>query len=232
MGTSAFVPAIPFVMERFDVGREVAILGVSIYVLGVLIGPVFAAPLSELYGRRPVYWVTMPLLLVFTAVAASASNVAVLMIFRFLAGLGGSGALAVGAGIDITQVAHWPLLNVIGSLADIWHPHSLARAGLFYILTPFLGPVLGPLIGAYIIGEYHEWRLALWVQMMIAAPVSIMALFISETSYSRIQYLHNKQQGVIASHQANVKGLLLRKLRTAITRPLHMMFVEVNPLCP
>ena len=88
-------------MERFNVGREVAVLGVSLYTLGFTIGPILAAPLSELYGRRPVYWVTMPLLLVFTAIAASSDNFVVLIIFRFLSGFGGSGALAVGAGMHL-----------------------------------------------------------------------------------------------------------------------------------
>lgn len=87
-------------MERFNVGREVAVLGVSMYTLGFTIGPILAAPLSELYGRRPVYWTTMPLLLIFTAIAASSNNITVLIIFRFLAGFGGSGALAVGAGMN------------------------------------------------------------------------------------------------------------------------------------
>jgi MFS family permease len=88
-------------MERFKVGREVAVLGVSFYTLGFTIGPILAAPLSELYGRRPVYWTSMPLLLIFTAIAASSNSIAVLIIFRFLAGFGGSGALAVGAGMGL-----------------------------------------------------------------------------------------------------------------------------------
>ena len=96
-------------MKRFGVGREVAVLGVSLYTLGFTMGPVLAAPLSELYGRRPIYWTTMPLLLVFTAVAASSNHIVVLMIFRFLAGFGGSGALAVGAGMN---TSYHPILTV------------------------------------------------------------------------------------------------------------------------
>ena len=40
----------------------------------------------------------MPMLLVFTAIAASSNSIVVLILFRFLAGFGGAGALAVGAG--------------------------------------------------------------------------------------------------------------------------------------
>jgi MFS family permease len=86
-------------MKEFNVAREVAVLPLSLYTLGFTVGPIIAAPLSELYGRRSVYWTTLPLLLAFTAISGSANNIAVLIIFRFLAGVGGSGSLAVGAGM-------------------------------------------------------------------------------------------------------------------------------------
>lgn len=69
----------------------------------------------------------------------------------------------------------------------------------------------------------------MWVIMMIATPIALMALFMSETSHSRILYLRSKKQGVKAPHRTGDTRLLLRKLRTGFIRPLHMMFVEVNP---
>jgi hypothetical protein len=101
------------------------------------------------------------------------------------------------------------------------------RAALFFIMAPFLGPALGPLTGAYIIDEYdNNWRWSMWVVMIIAAPIAIMALFMSETSASRILYLRMKKAGFKAPHQSGDTLLLLRKLRQAFIRPLHMMFVE------
>ena len=94
-------------------------------------------------------------------------------------------------------------------------------------MTPFLGPALGPLTGAYIIDEYHDnWRFSMWVIMMIASPVSVMALFMSETSHSRILYLRTKKEGIKMPRKTGDTLLLLRKLRTGFIRPLHMMFVE------
>ena len=101
VGTSTYVPVLTLVMKRFNVSREVAVLPLSLYTLGFCIGPSIAAPLSELYGRRNVYWTTLPLLLIFTAIAGSANNIPQLLVFRLLAGIGGSGALAIGAGMSI-----------------------------------------------------------------------------------------------------------------------------------
>lgn len=78
--------------------QEVALLSISLYTIGCAIGPLIGAPLSEIYGRRAVYWFTLPWLMVFTAGAGVARNLQTLLVCRFIAGLGGSGGLAVGAG--------------------------------------------------------------------------------------------------------------------------------------
>lgn len=99
VGTSAYFPALPLVMKAFQVSRETAMIPFTLYSLGFTIGPLLCAPLSELYGRRIIYWTTLPLFAIFFSIAASTNHFAVLVIFRFLAGIGGSGSLAVGAGL-------------------------------------------------------------------------------------------------------------------------------------
>lgn len=54
--------------------------------------------MSELYGRRIVYWTIMPILLIFIAISGAANSFGLLVAARFIAGFAGSGALAVGAG--------------------------------------------------------------------------------------------------------------------------------------
>lgn len=66
----------------------------------------------------------------------------------------------------------------------------------------------------------------MYVVLLIAAPIAIMALFMSETSKSRILYLKEKSPGVKVAHKTGDTRLLLRKFRQAFIRPLHMMFVE------
>ncbi|TAQ86138.1 hypothetical protein B7494_g5538 [Chlorociboria aeruginascens] len=212
VATSAYVPAIPLVMKEFNVVREIAVLPLSLYTLGFIVGPILAAPLSELYGRRSVYWTTLPLLLIFTAISGASNNIPLLIVARLLAGIGGSGTLAVGA----------------GTIADLWDRQKHGgRAALSYIIAPFLGPALGPLIGAYIINEYHnDWRYSMWVVAMIAAPIAIAALFMKETSKSRILRLREKKSSAKVARETGDTRLLLRKLRLAFIRPLHMMLIE------
>lgn len=51
-GSSIITPALPEIAEEFGISRTVAILSLTLYVLGLGFGPVFAAPISETYGRE------------------------------------------------------------------------------------------------------------------------------------------------------------------------------------
>lgn len=52
---SAVVTAnIPGVADEFGVSEEVALLSVSLFVVGFGVGPMMFAPLSEIYGRRVI----------------------------------------------------------------------------------------------------------------------------------------------------------------------------------
>ncbi|KAH6707861.1 putative polyamine transporter 4 [Leptodontidium sp. MPI-SDFR-AT-0119] len=211
IGTSAYTPAIPIVMKRFNVEREVALLPLSLYTFGFVVGPMVAAPMSEIYGRRIVYWIAMPLSMTFTAIAGSANNFPLLVVMRLLAGMSGSGPLAIGA----------------GTISDIWDRKNSGKAALGYVMAPFLGPALGPLTGAYIIDQYnHNWRFSQWVVLFIAGPIFILSLFMEETMKSRILYLRAKKTTGKAPRKEGDTHLLLSKLARAITRPIHMMFRE------
>ena len=71
---------------------------VSVYLLGFAFGPLLVAPLSELYGRMPVYHISSVLFLVFTVACAVSNSLNMLIGFRFLAGLAGCTVLTNGGG--------------------------------------------------------------------------------------------------------------------------------------
>lgn len=201
-------------MSAFSVSREVAILPLSFYTLGFAIGPLFYAALSEVYGRRIVYWISMPLFLIFTMLCGFANNITFLIIMRFTAALTGSGTLAVGA----------------GTIQDLWDNKAQPIAALSFILAPFLGPCLGPLIGAYAISKNnYDWRWSIWTVMVIAPPIAIMSIFLQETSKSYI--LSSKNFGTLETKipQSRDKvAIYLQKLRHAVKVPFHMMIFEVS----
>ena len=97
MASSMIAPAIPLIMKDFNFNNEtVASFVVSIYVLGYAVGPLIWAPLSELYGRVPIYHICSIMFVIWTAACALAPNIGALLAFRLFAGLVGSCPITIG----------------------------------------------------------------------------------------------------------------------------------------
>ncbi len=153
LASSMFAPGIPQVMAEFKSNNvELASFAVSIYILGFAFGPTVLAPLSELYGRVPVYHVCNTLFVIFTVACAVSSNLNMLLAWRFFEGLFGSA----------------PLTNGGGTIADMIVQEK--RGGMMAIFTmgPLMGPVIGPVAGGFL-AEAKGWR---WVFWLIAIVVS------------------------------------------------------------
>jgi hypothetical protein len=97
LASSMFAPGVPALMVEFQ-STNTALAGfvVSVYILGFAFGPLFLAPLSEIYGRVPVYHACNVLFISFTVACALATNLNMLIGFRFLAGIWGSAVLTNG----------------------------------------------------------------------------------------------------------------------------------------
>jgi MFS family permease len=58
----------------FGVSAEVGTLGLSLYVLGLAIGPMSLAPLSEYFGRSPIYITSYGIFLLYLVGTALVKN--------------------------------------------------------------------------------------------------------------------------------------------------------------
>ena len=152
-----FAPGVPEVMSEFDsTNIELASFVVSIYVLGYAFGPLLIAPLSELYGRLVIYHSCNVLFVIFTVACALATNLNMLIGFRFLEGTFGSAPLTIGGG----TIADMIIQQKRGAVMSVW------------AMGPLMGPVIGPVIGGYL-SEAKGWR---WVFWLIAIVVRIRLL--------------------------------------------------------
>lgn len=65
--------------KEFGVSTPVAILGISLYVEGLGIGPLLLGPLSEFFGRRHIYWISFVFFVLFNFPVAFAPNIGAFM---------------------------------------------------------------------------------------------------------------------------------------------------------
>lgn len=99
LASSMVAPVTGLVLRDFDTDNEtIGSFIVSIYVLGYALGPLVLSPLSELYGRLPLYHVNNALFTLWNLGAALSPNVGALLAFRLLAGLAGSCSVTIGNG--------------------------------------------------------------------------------------------------------------------------------------
>lgn len=68
------------IAAEFHVPKEVSILGISMFVLGLGLGPLVVGPLSELYGRSIVYRYSYLCFFLFSFPIAFAPNIGELII--------------------------------------------------------------------------------------------------------------------------------------------------------
>lgn len=73
--------------EKFTFSREVGTLLISLFVAGYIVGPLLWAPLSEQYGRRPIFLGTFLVYTGFQVGCALSRNTASILVFRFLGGV-------------------------------------------------------------------------------------------------------------------------------------------------
>lgn len=165
-------PSTPDIVRAFSISTTAAILPLTLYVLGLGFGPMISAPISETFGRRPVYLSLFPPSLLFTLGAGFSSSFAALCVCRFFAGLLGSGCLAVGAGTN----------------SDMWKPKASAASASIFLLAPFLGPAFGPPVGGFV-SMSHGWRWTQWVILFSGAFSWVFCLPQRET-YKKIILQH------------------------------------------
>lgn len=103
----------------------VSTLTVTLYVLGIAIGPMFMSPLSEMYGRVPVYHAATSIFVAFVIGNALSKTTAQFMVFRFISGCAGGTPMALGG----------------GTIADITSVQQRAVAMALFSMGPLAGPV-------------------------------------------------------------------------------------------
>lgn len=211
-----FAPATALAMSEFHSPSAIlSTLIISIFVLGFAIGPLFVAPMSEIYGRRPAYVVSMFLFLIFTIACAVSDSLAMLIVFRFLAGCAGSTPITLG-GATIGDV--FPVDNRGGAMA-LWG------------MGPLLGPVLGPIVGGYLAAA-EGWRWIFWLQVIISGVLFLLGLAFLKETYAVVILEQKaislrKETGNEELRSVLHDGLTpKRRIRNAIARPGKMLFTQ------
>ncbi|OGE54339.1 hypothetical protein PENARI_c006G02618 [Penicillium arizonense] len=199
--------------------RIVSILGLSLFVLGISFGPMALGPLSEFYGRRPIYVISWTIYVIFIIPQAVAKNIGVILVFRFLDGFAGSAFLAVAGGT----------IHDLFDRAQLQHPISI------FSVSPFIGPSLGPLIGG-LICSYLDWRwtyyvliiwsFALWLAIIFLVPETFHPVLLRDKARKLRKETNNESwfAPIERAHRS-----VAHAIGNSLLRPFQLLFLE--PMC-
>ncbi|KAF5615591.1 major facilitator superfamily transporter [Fusarium tjaetaba] len=214
--SSIYTAAIPAISQDLNCSDIVTTLGVTTFLLGFGTGPLIFAPLSETYGRNPVYRSTLLLFVLFNIGCALSPNVAALLVFRLFPWM----SLANGRyGPTVT--------NSGGSLTDLWPPSHRSVPLALFTAASFLGPVVAPIVGGFLteyasVSDPECDTLNFWLVSILSGLVYItMVVFLPETYAPRLLQTKARKHSTQEPHQA-----LTVMLWTNITRPTVMFLTE------
>ncbi|KAK4053475.1 trifunctional histidinol dehydrogenase [Microbotryomycetes sp. JL201] len=167
-GSSVYAGSARQLMSLFNLSSETFTLGLTFYVIGFALGPMLWAPLSELYGRRPIFMASFAPFFLFNIGCAVSQNIESLLVCRLFAGFFGSSPLTVSGGV----------------IADCFLASERALAMGVFAIAPWLGPILGPICGAFM-GQYVDWRWIFWLMVIFSGVMLVIGSLVPET-YSPI----------------------------------------------
>lgn len=199
------------------------VLLVTIWELGEAFGPVLIAPLSEMFGRYPVFNISNTLFLFATIASATATHLSSFALARCLNGL------AVASNV----------LNpaVVG---DMFPAEQRGAAMSLVMLAPLVGGAVGPAIGGAL-AQGIGWRGFLGVAAGLAAlcelgfAVGFRETYITAILARRARTMKREVESTFGDARSVEAAGLLRdaeatkisasmKLWSAIMRPIEVLF--------
>ncbi|KAH7251589.1 major facilitator superfamily domain-containing protein [Fusarium tricinctum] len=152
-----------------DIGAShtATLAGITTFCAGFAIAPMALAPISEIWGRRPVFILAGFVFVISQAVCSVMPNLAGMLIARFFVGVGGSVFSSVVGGV----------------IADLWEKEDRNTPMALFSGFVLFGTGLGPLVSAAFVNNLEDdtmaWKWSFWHQVILDGLllVAILLLF-------------------------------------------------------
>ncbi|KAI5890975.1 MFS general substrate transporter [Schizophyllum commune H4-8] len=175
--SGTFIPSIPQIANDLNTTPDVVSNAVSISMFTVALGSMTFSSYSTWYGRRPIYLIGLPLLVVGSFGVARSRSVPELFGWRIMQAFGASPGFSVGSGV----------------IGDIYKLEERGFAMGVFTGAALIGPALAPVAGGWA-AHYSSWR-----HMQEAIGVAAFATFIfvyfylSETKHPQTKEIEKER---------------------------------------
>jgi DHA1 family bicyclomycin/chloramphenicol resistance-like MFS transporter len=128
------LPAFDDIRNEFGLASDSAETAgiITAFLLGLAVPQLIYGPLADRYGRKPLLYAGFALFAVGTIISATASSLDMILIGRFIWGLGAAG----------------PRVVAVSIIRDTYEGERMARVMSFIMTVFILVPIVAPSIGA------------------------------------------------------------------------------------
>ncbi|XAQ00069.1 multidrug effflux MFS transporter [Staphylococcus aureus] len=137
-----FLPGLPDIRHDFQTTTSNAQLTLSMFMIGLAFGNLFAGPISDSTGRRKPLIIAMIIFTLASLGIVFVHNIWLMVALRFLQGVTGGAAAVISRAIA----------------SDMYSGNELTKFMALLILVNGIAPVVAPTIGGIIL-NYYVWRM-------------------------------------------------------------------------
>ncbi|CAB4748504.1 unannotated protein [freshwater metagenome] len=166
IGIDLVLPAFPNIRQQFGMASDSSAVAwmITAYFLGLAVGPWLYGPASDRYGRRRPLYAGLALYAVAAIIGALAPTWPLIVISRFVWGLGASG----------------PRVLSMAMVRDRFDGNAMARVMSISMAVFLIVPILAPSLGAALIAIL-PWRVVFWLPAAIAGGLMLWCRRLPET---------------------------------------------------
>ncbi|KAL7919869.1 MFS general substrate transporter [Trichoderma austrokoningii] len=197
-----YFPLLPLLRNQFHTSAQAINLTLTLYIIFQAISPLLFGPLSDSYGRRPFFLLTLGLYVVGNiGLAANKDNYAVLLVLRAIQSLGASAAYAISFGV----------------VADVCESKDRGRMLGPISMALNLGACIGPVIGGVVVYTSGSYVWVFYALVIVGFGLFCgVGIFLPETARSLVG--NGGDPSRFNSWQLSWLGLVRRRFGKSPTR--------------
>jgi DHA1 family bicyclomycin/chloramphenicol resistance-like MFS transporter len=156
-----YLPALPTIREALRTDVDTAQMSLMAFFAAVGVGQLVYGPVSDMLGRKPPIYFGLVVFALGSIGCALASDIHMLIAFRFVQGLGACAGMVIPRAI----------------VRDMHTGHDAARLMSLLMLVFSVSPILAPLTGSLVI-RLTSWRGIFWT----VAGAAVLGLVLAATA--------------------------------------------------
>lgn len=157
-----YLPALPAIAKDLHANEAAVQMSLMVFFLATALMQLICGPFSDIYGRKLPLYLGLVLFGIGSIGSAMATNIEMLIFFRFIQGVGASAGMVVPRAV----------------VRDLYTGVDAARLMSMLMLVFSISPILAPLAGSFIIDDFG-WRGVFWA-VLLAAILGLALLFFAQ----------------------------------------------------